>query len=287
MSSHAPAQTDPRTASGTPGDHSMGIVRVSQTRVIRSEWTKLRSLRSTWSTLLTAIALMVGLGAMVSAVTASQYDGFGPAERQIFDPISSSLAGITFAQLAFGVLGVLLFANEYSTGMIRATLTAVPRRLPVLWAKLAVFAGLVGLLSLASSYAAFALGQLLLSGQDLNVALTDPDALQSILGAATYMTVAGTMGVAIGALLRNNAAAISAFVGVFFLLPPLAQVLPASISEHVLPYLPSNAGSSLFGGGLGGGDTSGLSAEMGLLVLVSYAAVVIAAAAVRLRSTDV
>ena len=109
----------------------------TQTRVVLSEWTKFRSLRSTLYTLGLAVVFMVGLGALFSAITANQPGGLRPGQSAI----STSLTGTFFAQLAIGVLGVLLITGEYSTGMIRASLTVVPRRLPMLWAKLGVFAG--------------------------------------------------------------------------------------------------------------------------------------------------
>ena len=114
-------------------------MRVTQARVLLSEWTKFRSLRSTVSTLLIAVVLMIGLGAMFAAITANQATGFEPGATAI----STSLTGTFFAQLAVGVLGVLLITGEYSTGMIRSSLTVVPGRLPMLWGKLAVFAGIV------------------------------------------------------------------------------------------------------------------------------------------------
>jgi ABC-2 type transport system permease protein len=204
-------------------------LKVTQRRVLHSEWTKFRSLRSTVWTLLVAVTLMIGIGALFSAVTASQYHSLSASDRAIFNPITTSLDGISFAQLAIGVLGVLLISGEYSTGMIRASLTAVPSRLPVLWGKLAVFAGMVFSVSLITSFISFFLGQALLSGHHLNVTITAPGALRSVIGAALYMTVAGMIGVALGALLRNTAAGISTFVGAFFVIPPLAGLLPSSI----------------------------------------------------------
>ena len=137
-----------------------------------------------------------------------------------------SLAGTTFAVIAFGVLGVLTMSGEYGTGMIRSSLTVVPRRLPVLWAKLSVFAAVVLAASLAASFTAFWLGQALLSGHQLGVSITSPGALRSVVGAALYITVAGLIGVTLGALFRNTAAGIATFAGVFFVLPPLAGLLP-------------------------------------------------------------
>src|ERR1035438_645084 len=106
-------------------------LRVTQARVVLSEWIKFRSLRSSVWTLLAAVVLSIGIGALFSAVSASQYHTFSPADRASFNPISTSLNGMLFAQLAIGVLGVLLISGEYSTGMIRASLTVVPKRLPI------------------------------------------------------------------------------------------------------------------------------------------------------------
>jgi ABC-type transport system involved in multi-copper enzyme maturation permease subunit len=259
-------------------------LKVTQLRVLRSEWTKFRSLRSTMWTLLTALVLMIGIGALFSAVSASQYHTFSPAQMASFDPVSVSLAGTTFAVIAFGVLGVLTMSGEYGTGMIRSSLTVVPRRLPVLWAKLGVFTGVVLAASLAASFAAFWLGQALLSGHHLGVSITSPDALRSVIGAALYITVSGLIGVTLGALFRNTAAGIATFTAVFFVLPPLASLLPSSISGHLTQYLPSNAGSAIFSGTEGASNA--LSPWTGFAVLCGYAVILIAAAAWRLRRSD-
>jgi ABC-type transport system involved in multi-copper enzyme maturation permease subunit len=255
-------------------------LKVTQSRVLRSEFTKFRSLRSTLWTMLVAVVLMIGIGALFSAVTNSQYK-MGPAG---IDPVSTSLDGIMFAQIAFGVLGVLFMSGEYSTGMIRSSLTSVPRRLPILWGKLAVFASTVFAASLVASFASFFLGQALLSGHHLGVAITAPGALRSVIGAALYVTVAGMIGLALGALFRNTAAGISTFVAVFFVIPPLTQLLPSSVSDHLTQYLPSNAGAVLYGGTHG--VQNALSPWTGFALLCGYAAVMIAAAAWRLRRTD-
>ena len=259
-------------------------LKVTQLRVLRSEWTKFRSLRSTLWTLLTALVLMIGIGALFSAVNASQYHTFSPAQMASFDPISVSMAGTTFAVIAFGVLGVLTMSGEYGTGMIRSSLTVVPRRLPVLWAKLGVFAGVVLAASLAASFAAFWLGQVLLAGHHLGVSITSADALRSVIGAALYITVSGLIGVTLGALFRNTAAGIATFTGVFFVLPPLASLLPSSIGDHLTKYLPSNAGSAIFGGAQDVSNT--LSPWTGFAVLCGYAVILITAAAWRLRHSD-
>jgi ABC-2 type transport system permease protein len=259
-------------------------LRVTQPRVLLSEWTKFRSLRSTVWTLLTAVVLSIGIGALFSAVSASQYPTFSPADRASFSPISTSLSGMLFAQLAIGVLGVLLISGEYSTGMIRSSLTAVPRRLPVLWAKLGVFAGVVFSVTLVTSFVSFFLGQALLSSQHLDVAITAPGALRSVIGAALYATVAGMIGMALGGLLRNTAAGISTFVAVFFVIPPLTGLLPSSWSSHFVQYLPSNAGEVLFGGGMDLAHP--LAPWTGFGLLCAYAVVLIGIAAWRLRRAD-
>jgi hypothetical protein len=264
-------------------ERPVSTLEVTQARVARAEWTKLRSVRSTAWTLGAAVLLSVGLGALITAVTSSQYDSFSPADKLTFDPITASLAGVTFSQLAIAVLGVLVVTAEHSTGSIRASLTVVPRRLPVLWAKLGVFGGVVLVLATAMSFASFLLGQALLG--DLGVSLGDGEALRSVLGASAYLTVIGVLAVAVGSLLRSTAGGIASLVGVLLVLPPLTQLLPSSWTDVVLPYLPSSAGSAMFGGDFGTSDL--LSPGAGLAVLGGYVVVLVSAAAWRLRRADV
>ena len=266
--------TTPSTGNGSTG------LRVTQVRVLSSEWTKFRSLRSTVSTLLIAVVVMIGLGAMFAAITASQATGFEPGATAI----STSLTGTFFAQLAVGVLGVLLITGEYSTGMIRSSLTVVPSRLPMLWGKLAVFAGTVFLTMLAASFTSFFVGQALLSGQHLDASRSDPGALRAVFGAALYLTVAGLTATAIGALLRNTAAAITTFVAVFFVIPPLTNLLPTSLTDHFVQYLPSNAGAVMLDGTFGVANP--LTPWTGFTVMCGYAVILVGFAAWRLRRVD-
>ena len=268
--------TTPRTASV---DRGTGL-RVTQLRVVRSEWTKFRSLRSTLYTLLLGVVLMIGLGALFSAITASQPGGMEPGQSAI----STSLTRTFIAQLAIGVLGVLLITGEYSTGMIRASLTVVPKRLPMLWAKLGVFAVVVFLTMLVASTTAFFVGQALLGGNGLNGSLSDPGALRSVVGAALYLTVAGMTALAIGALLRNTAAAVTTFVAVFFVIPPLTNLLPTSWTDQFAQCLPSNAGAVMLDGSFGVAHP--LDPWTGFAVMCSFAVVLIGAAAWRLRRVD-
>ncbi len=260
------------------------VLRVTQSGVLRSEWTKLRSLRSTLWTLGVAAVLMVGLAAVIGLVTADQYAGWEPAEQAAFSAVGSSLAGITFAQLAIGVLGVLLVTGEYATGTIRATLTAVPRRLPVLWAKLGVYATVVLVLGLLMSLASFLVTQPLLDEAGLGAALSDDGVASALLGGAGYLVLVAVMSVSLGALLRSTAGGISAVVGLFFLLQILANLLPSSLADAVTPYLPANAGAAVYGATMTVDDP--LTAGAGALVLCGYAVVLVAAAAWRLQRTD-
>jgi len=259
-------------------------LKVTQGRVLRSELTKFRSLRSTIYTLLTAVALMIGLGALFSALTASQYHTMSLAEKATVNPVTTSLSGVLFAVVAFGVLGVLVTSGEYSTGMIRSSLTAVPRRLPVLWGKLAVFPGVIFPVSLIASFISFFLGQLVLNSQHIGVSITAPGALRSVIGAALYITVAGMIGVALGALFRNSAAGIATFAGAFFVIPLLAGMLPPSVSSHLNPYLPSNAGSAVWGGALN--VQQALAPWTGFALLCGYTVVLISETDWRLRRSD-
>jgi ABC-type transport system involved in multi-copper enzyme maturation permease subunit len=266
---------------GTADDRraSSGL-RVTGRHVLLSEWTKFRSLRSTVYTLFVAVLLMVGLGAMFSAIAAGPGGGFDPGTTAT----STSLTGTFFAQLAVGVLGVLLISGEYSTGMIRSSLTVVPQRLPMLWAKLAVFAVVVFLTTLAAAAASFLVGQALLSGQHLDVPLSDPASLRAVLGAALYLTVAGMTAIALGGLLRNTAAAVTTFVAVFFVIPPLTNLLPASLTSHFVQYLPSNAGAMLLDGSYG--VVNPLEPWTGFAVMCAFAGVLIGLAAWRLDRSD-
>jgi len=261
------------------GSRDTGL-RVTQSRVVLSEWTKFRSLRSTVYTLLAAVVFMIGLGALFAAITAGQPGGLEPGSSAI----STSLSGTFFAQLAIGVLGVLLISGEYSTGMIRSSLTVVPRRLPMLSGKLAVFTGVVFLTMLIASFAAFFVGQVLFSLQHLDASLSDPGALRSVVGAALCVTVAGMTALALGALLRNTAAAITTFVAVFFVILPLTLLLPASLTDHFVQYLPSNAGAVMVGGNFGVAHP--LAPWTGFAVMCGYAVVLIGFAAWRLRRVD-
>jgi ABC-type transport system involved in multi-copper enzyme maturation permease subunit len=261
-----------------------GAGRVTQGRVLRSEWTKLRSLRSTRWSLLAAVVALAGLSMLVAAVQMGEWSHMSAEGRASFSSIDSGVGGYHLAQLAVGVLGVLVISGEYSTGMIRSSFMAVPRRLPVLWAKIAVFASVTLALMLVFALLGFVGVQAIVAGHHVDHALGDPDALRVVIGTALYLTVLGVLGVGLGALLRNTAGGISAFVGLLFVLPGISALLPASLGDAIGPYLPMNAGSAVATAVFE--DPHHLSPWAGFGVLCVYAAVVVGVAAVRLVRRD-
>jgi ABC-2 type transport system permease protein len=256
--------------------------RVTQARVVRAEWTKLRALRSTrWCGLL-VVVLIVGLAAAIGGSGAPYTIS---AANSAAGGVSLSLIGIVIAQLVLGGLGVLAFSGEYGTGMIRATLAVVPSRLPVLWAKLIVLVGLVLPLSLLAAVAGFFAATALESSRGGSaISLADPGVLREVAGSSLYLAVIAVIGLALGALLRKTAAGLSVFAAVFFVVPIVAAYLPPSIKGFV-PYLPSNAGGDIWGAGkLFGGQQ--LSPWGGFAVLCGYAVVLTGLAAWQLRRRD-
>jgi ABC-2 type transport system permease protein len=256
--------------------------RVTQARVALSEWTKLRSVRSTWYSLGTAVVATIGLAALVSAIAGHHYPQMSPRDKADFHPLEVNLVGVQLAQLAIGVLGVLVITAEYSTGMIRASFTAVPKRLPVLWAKAGVYAATLLALMIPSVLLAFVVGQSILKRHHINIAFSHPGVARAVIGAALYMTVVGLFGLGLGAIVRNTAGGIASFAAIMFVLPPLLNVLPSNWNDAASPYLPLAAGESILS------ITPGnhLSPWVGLLLFCGYAAASLAVAAVLLVRRD-
>jgi ABC-2 type transport system permease protein len=257
--------------------------RLTQLGVFRSEWTKLWSLRSTRWSLLVAVIAMAGLGILISAVQMSHWSQMSAGDRASFNPVDVSLGGWHLAQLAIGVLGVLVVSGEYSTGSIRSTFAAVPRRLPVLWAKAGVFAVVTVVLMLPSAFVAFFASQAILTDHHVQTSLTEPNVARAVIGAGLFLTVLGLLGLALGALVRNTAGGIATFAGVMFVLPGLNALLPASWSNAIDPYLPLSAGSAIMAIRP---DSSSLSPWAGFAVFCGYTVVLGAIAAYLLIRRD-
>jgi ABC-2 type transport system permease protein len=268
----APSPTATRPARGT--------LKVTGPRVLRSEWAKLWSLRSTWITLGLGLVFLVAFG-MISAANHGS-SGRGPGASAT-DALGISLGGMDFAQLALGVLGVLVMAGEYSTGMIRSTLAAVPKRLPMLWSKAATYGVPALAVGTVGAFAAFLGAGVFLHGSGLALSLSASGVVRGLLGAGLYLALVGILGVALGALIRSVAGAIATLVGLLMLMPALVGLLPSTLNHDISPYLPGNAGGSMFA--LHQASNT-LSPGAGLAVLAGWVAVALAGAAWRLKRTD-
>ena len=257
------------------------VERVTGARVLNSEWIKMRSLRSTAVTLATAVSLMVALGWIIGWATNANWSDSSPQERASFSPVDVTLAGYYLAQLAVGVLGVLMVTGEYATGMIRATFGAVPRRLPVLWAKTALYAGVTFVLMLAAGFAAFVGGQQLLGTHGTTLAATG--AVRAIVGVAGYLALIGVFSVALGFIVRSTGGGVAILCALLLVVPTLGLLLPSSWRDHLLPYLPSNAGATMFSARTA---EDALSATTSLLVLLGWVVAALAGAALVLKRRD-
>lgn len=258
-------------------------LKVTQLRVIRSEWLKFRSLRSSYVALGATLLGMVAFGGLFSAVVANRWTQMTVAEQAKVDPTRVSLQGFFLAQLVVGVLGVLVVTGEYSTGMIRASLSAAPTRLPVLWAKAAVFAGVTYVVTTVSSLGAYFVGQAFFSAQHINSTLATPGVLRAVLGTGLYLTLVGLLGVALGWIVRHTAGAIGTVFGLLLVLPVLATALPDSWAKHIVPYLPSVAGQQLIAVQP---SPDNLAPWAGFAVFCGYVVVGVVVAVVLLRRRD-
>lgn len=250
--------------------------------VLHSEWTKLRSVRSTYWTAGLAVLASVGLSVVVCARTAYNIN-HGHQSLAGLDPTLASLDGLYVAQVAIGVLGVLTISSEYGTGMIRATLSAVPQRRAMLAAKGLVLVGATLLLGEVLSFASFGIGQALLSHAHAGVSLDQPGALRATIGGGLYLTAVGLLGFGLGALIRHTAGALSAFFGTLFALTAVIDLLPTNLRNDLINYLPANAGSQI----ITVLPTSGaLGPWTGLGVLSLYGAAALTAAALLITRRD-
>jgi ABC-2 type transport system permease protein len=188
---------------------------------------------------------MAGMGALIAAVQMSRWFHLDAHERARFDSIDIGVGGYHLAQLAVGVLGVLVISGEYSTGMIRSSFMAVPKRLPVLWAKLGVFCSVTFVAMLVSTFVSFFLVQAIVHQHGQQHALGDPHALRAVVGTALFLTVLGALSVGLGALVRNTAGGIAVWVFLLFVLPGITAILPHATADAINPYLPLNAGTAI------------------------------------------
>lgn len=255
-------------------------------KLLLSEWTKLRSVRSTpWSLVLLGV-LTLGFTGLTTGITVAQWSKIDPGNRQqiMADPVRAILgSGIGIGQLTICVLGVLVISSEYSTGVIRASLLAVPRRLPMLAAKGLVFAAVVLIVGEVVAFASFFLGAAILHSH-APVALSDAGVTRAVLGTGLYLTMLGLFAMSIGALVRHTAGAITGVIGFVLVLAPLAKLLPGSVGKHIHAYLPSEAGLLITQAHQRSGEF--LSPWQGFGVFGLWTAALLAAAAALLMRRD-
>ncbi|QYF72856.1 ABC transporter permease subunit [Cryobacterium sp. PAMC25264] len=267
---HAPATTHPFVASGSG---------LSFGGLLNSEWIKLRTVRSTIWSYATVIVISLGMALLMSSTLTLEGTQV-PASDQANWMIQVSTFGIIFGQLVVAVLGVLSISGEYSTGMVRSSLTAVPRRLPVLAAKavvLFVCTYVVGLISVVGSYL---VASPIMSGKGISASLADPDLFLPLMSAALYLSLVAVFSLGLGTILRSSAGGIAAALGIILLLPTVLQLIPATWVADLLPYVLSNAGTASFLA------SPPLEPWQNILVVLGWVAVALAGAAVLLKRRD-
>ena len=256
---------------------------------LRSEWTKIRSVRSTYWSLTAALIVSLGFAALSSGITAHHYHKYAGAERarQVaadnFDAVSQSLSGMALGQFALAVLGVLVISSEYRNRMIRTTLTALPRRGRMLAAKFLALTGLALVIAEIIAFASFFIGMAFYKGVGLSVGLGDPGVLRAVVGTGFFMVLAGVLGLGLGLLIRHAAGAITATFGVLLVLPALSNALPSPWDNRVSEVLPLSIGEQ-------SANTTQLDHHLapvtGLLLMAIYGAVMLAAGYWLLRKRD-
>jgi ABC-2 type transport system permease protein len=249
-------------------------LRLTPARVARSEWIKLRSVRSTvWALAATAVVI-AGTGLLLTALT-------HPGTH--VNAVRISLFGVYLAQLTIGLLGVMLATGEYATGMIRTTLSAAPLRLRVLGAKLGVFAVVALVTCEAALFATFLAAQAMLAPHHAGVSLAAPDVLRAVAGTGLYLTLVGLLGIALGFAIRNTAGAAAVLFAAVLVVPEVLGAVQAGWAGRILPYLPSNAGQAIMNV-RPVPDT--LAPWPGLALFAGYTVVAVAVAALLLKRRD-
>jgi ABC-2 type transport system permease protein len=244
-----------------------------------SELTKIRTVRSTYWTLIALIDATVIIGVFICALTGPGQVGPG------YDPTYLSLNGLVAGQLIIAVLGVLTITSEYSTGMISTSLAVQPRRATVFAAKAAAVSLVAMAAGLVASFASFWLGQAVLSRRHLGTSIGQPHVLRAVVGAALFLTVSGLLAMGLGAVFRYTAGAITATITVLFGSLLLEALLPSTLQAAVGKWIPFNAGSEIWST-VGGASAQQFSPWMGFAVFSAYAAVALAAGLVLFLRRD-
>jgi ABC-2 type transport system permease protein len=265
-------------------DHSppAGPRRATFANALRSERIKLTSVRSTWITIAVTLVLGIGVGTLISYLSGSHYAS-NFQDRATWDPTAVSFRALTIAQLAIAVLGVLVVTSEYSSGMIRVSLAAVPKRSRFLASKAVVFTAVALIVGEVTAFAAFLLGQLVIGTNAPHTDLAAHGVLRAVIGAGLYLAVIGLLATAVGTIVRSTAAGISAIVALLFVLPGVVQALPSSWSNPITEFWPTQAGSQIL---VLHRDAHTLAAWSGFGVLVAFTAIVVLLADFVLKRRD-
>jgi ABC-2 type transport system permease protein len=246
-------------------------------QALPAELSKLRSLRSTTFMLLATVVCSLAVTALATANIHRQ----GPGEVN-FDPTNQSLSGLALGSLLIGVIGVLAISGEYSSGTIRSTLAATPRRPLLLGAKVAVVGALTLVVSEALAFACFFVGQAFMSGHAPTATIGEPGVLRALVLTGAFLALLGLFGLGLGTIIRHTAGAICTYAGVIFILPLLLQTLnadgnPARFTPELIL---SNSVATVIP------QSGQLSSTVGFLLMVVYCAVVLGIAAVLLSARD-
>ena len=256
---------------------------------LRSELTKIRSVRSTYWSLIALMVITIGIGALFAyghAQNFSQLPAFAQVQQRaqfISEAAETSLFGLILGQLVIAVLGALTVTSEYSTGMIRTSLSVMPRRGVWFTAKAVVFGGVALVVGLVTSFASYFVGQAILSTQHINSAIGQPGVLRAVIGGGLFLAVCGLLSFGLGAVLRHTAGAISAAIGLLFVVTILSGFLPTNWAVHVDKWIPFNAGGAIWENQSG---TAMFSPWTGFAVFCGYAAIALIAGLILFRRRD-
>lgn len=239
--------------------------------VLRSEWIKMRTVRSTMWTLVATAVITIGVAVLATVTISGHWPTMSLGDRLAFDPTSLSLTGLLFSQLVIGVLGVLVMSAEYGTGTIRSTLAAVPNRPLVLATKSAVFAAIALVVGEVLSFIAFLVGQALLRSPAPHATLSQPGVLRAVVGGGLMIAVLGLFALGLATIIRHTAGAITAFVGTLLVLPLVVQALPSSISNPIGKFLPLDISNTMTSVRHAVDQSPALSPWVGFAVVCAYA----------------
>jgi ABC-type transport system involved in multi-copper enzyme maturation permease subunit len=280
------AATDAAGAQATPAFHvGSPIRRVTFREAMDSEFAKIRSVRSTFWTLLASLVLSVGISVLIAALTSANWDTVSASDRATMD-MSAVVAGVYFGVLVTGVLGVLVVSGEYGTGMMRTSLTAFPRRGTLFAAKTVVLTVVVLIVGLVIAFASYLLASPFYTKHGVDLSLGEAANLRALLAVPVYLTLVALMGLGLGYLLRHTAAAISSLVGLLFVIPIITNFLPGSVGKNINKIVPSNAGSAMMITHPTITGTPPISPLGGLIALLIWTAVLIVPALALFRHRD-